>query len=189
MTAGRLLILDRDGVINEDSDAYIKSVQEWTPLPGSIEAIARLARAGYRIAVATNQSGLARGLFSRADLDAMHQRLNDLVAAQGGRIELIVFCPHGPADNCDCRKPRPGLLIEIASRLHVDLHDALVVGDSRRDLEAALAVGATPWLVLTGKGQQTHADIQAQPPNSSLAGVPVFADLRAVANALLETQD
>lgn len=188
MTAGRVLILDRDGVINEDSDDYVKSVAEWKPLPGSIEAIARLAQVGYRIAVATNQSGLARGLFSCAELNAMHQRLRDLVAAQGGQIELIAFCPHAPADRCDCRKPRTGLLAEIADRLHVDLRGVPVVGDSRRDLESALAVGASPWLVLTGKGRQTLADIRAQPDDSLLAGVPVCADLRAVANALLQTQ-
>ena len=111
-----LIILDRDGVINEDSDAFIKSPQEFIPLPGSLEAIARLNAAGYRVAVATNQSGIARGLFDRATLDAMHQKLDTLLAAVGGHIDALVYCPHAPDAGCDCRKPRPGLLQQIARK-------------------------------------------------------------------------
>ena len=151
----KLLILDRDGVINQDSDAYIKSLDEWIPIPGSIEAIAQLRKAGWTVAVATNQSGIARGYYSLATLDAMHARLRELVAAQGGEVGLIVYCPHGPDDGCDCRKPRPGMLRTIANHYAVDLAGVWFVGDSKGDLEAARAVDAQPVLVMTGKGEQT----------------------------------
>jgi len=127
MTA-QLLILDRDGVINQDSDDYIKSPDEWVPIPGSLEAIARLSHAGFRIAVATNQSGLARGLFGLETLNAIHRRLRDRVESEGGRIEMIAFCPHGPNDGCNCRKPRPGLLLEFAARFDVDLSAVPFIG-------------------------------------------------------------
>lgn len=178
----RLVILDRDGVINEDSDDYIKSVEEWAPLPGSLAAIARLSNAGYRIAIASNQSGLARGLFSLADLLAIHRRLHEAVAAEGGRIEMIAFCPHGPDDGCDCRKPAPGLLTAIATRLGVDLAGVPFVGDSLSDIRAARAVGASPWLVRTGKGERTLQDLADQRQAQDL---PVFSNLGAVADALL----
>ncbi|WP_295404255.1 D-glycero-beta-D-manno-heptose 1,7-bisphosphate 7-phosphatase [uncultured Thiocystis sp.] len=184
----RVLILDRDGVINEDSDAYIKSLNEWIPLPGSIEAIARLSHAGFRIAVATNQSGLGRGLFSLGDLNAMHQQLRNLVAAQGGRIEMIAFCPHGPDENCPCRKPKAGLLEEIARRMNVDLTAVPVVGDSIGDLIAARLVGAEPWLVMTGKGRRTLASIEKSDHDGLLRDVPVCHDLVAVANRLIRNQ-
>ncbi len=182
-TAEPVLILDRDGVINEDSDDYIKSLDEWQPIPGSIAAIARLSQAGYRIAIATNQSGIARGLFSLSDLNAMHQTLRDLVAAQGGRIEMIAFCPHGPDDQCSCRKPQTGLFDEIASRMNVDLAGVPVIGDTLNDIRVARQVGAAPWLVMTGKGKRTlttmqqHADL--------LDAVAVCQDLSAVADRLL----
>lgn len=175
----KLIILDRDGVINQDSDAYIKSLDEWIPLPGSIEAIARLSKAGWTIAVATNQSGLARGYFDVPTLDAMHQRLQQLVAGQGGKLDLIRYCPHGPDDNCDCRKPRAGLLRQIAAHFNADLQAVPLVGDSLRDLEAGISVGCTPYLVLTGKGEKTAR--QALP-----SGTRIFADLAAVADHLLE---
>ena len=176
-----LIILDRDGVINQDSDDYVKSLEEWIPIPGSIEAIARLYRAGWTIAVATNQSGLARGYFAAETLDAMHQRLRQLVAEQGGEIALIEHCPHGPDDGCDCRKPLPGLFRRIAKHFSLrDLHGMPTVGDSRRDLEAGLELGATPFLVRTGKGLRTLQ--KPLPP-----GTKVFDDLSAVANHLLET--
>ena len=176
----RVVILDRDGVINEDSDRFVKSVDEWIPLAGSIDAIARLSNAGYRVAVATNQSGLARGLLTPADLDGMHRKLRDLLAEQGGRIEMIVYCPHGPDEGCSCRKPRTGMLEEIARRLSVDLSGVPFVGDSVRDVLAAHAAGATPWMVRTGKGEET---LRTQAP--CLEGVPVYADLAAVADALI----
>lgn len=174
----KLLILDRDGVINYDSDAYIKNLDEWIPLPGAVEAIARLSRAGWTVAVATNQSGLARGYYDQAALDAMHARLRQLVAEQGGELGLIVHCPHGPDDGCDCRKPKPGMLRQIAAHYGVSLAGVWFVGDSSGDLKAALAVGCQPVLVKTGKGLQTLA--QSLP-----AGTLVFDDLAAVASQLI----
>jgi D-glycero-D-manno-heptose 1,7-bisphosphate phosphatase len=153
----KLVILDRDGVINYDSDAYIKSVDEWRPLPGSLEAIARLSQAGFTVAVATNQSGVARGYYDLAELDAMHDKMQSLLGELGGKVDFIAYCPHGPDDDCDCRKPLPGMLHQIAEHLNVDLADVPVVGDSLRDLESALSVGACPVLVRTGKGERTLA--------------------------------
>ena len=176
----KLLILDRDGVINEDSDAYIKSVEEWIPIPGSIEAIAQLSKAGWTVAVATNQSGIARGYYPTATLDAMHERLRGLVAEQGGEVGLIVHCPHGPDDGCDCRKPKPGMLKTIAAHYAVELAGLWFVGDSKGDLEAALAVDAQPVLVKTGKGERTLS-------KGLPAGTLVFEDLAAVARALIHT--
>ena len=174
----KLLILDRDGVINYDSDAYIKSLDEWLPLPGAVDAIARLSMAGWTVAVATNQSGLARGYYDQAALDAMHAHLRQLVAEQGGELGLIVHCPHGPDDGCDCRKPKPGMLRQIAAHYGVSLAGVWFVGDSSGDLKAALAVGCQPVLVKTGKGLLTLA--QPLP-----AGTLVFDDLAAVASQLI----
>lgn len=174
----KLLILDRDGVINQDSDAYIKSVQEWIPIPGSIEAIARLSKAGWTVAVATNQSGIARGYYDLATLDAMHARLRELVAEQGGEVGLIVYCPHGPDQGCDCRKPKPGMLRTIANHYSVDLHGIWFVGDSKGDLEAAEAVDSQPVLVMTGKGHKTRS-------SPLPAGTLIFDDLAAVAAELI----
>lgn len=184
----RLVILDRDGVINEDSDDYIKSVAEWVPLAGSIAAIARLSNAGYRVAVASNQSGLARGLFSLADLLAIHRRLHAAVAAEGGRIEMIAFCPHGPDGGCGCRKPEPGLLIEIGARLGVGLAGVPFVGDSLSDIRAARRVGASPWLVRTGKGERTLQDLTDARHAPLAQDLPVFSNLGAVADALLHSR-
>lgn len=174
----KLVILDRDGVINEDSDAYIKSVQEWIPIPGSIDAIAQLSKAGWTVAVATNQSGIARGYYDLATLDAMHARLRELVAEQGGEVGLIVFCPHGPDQGCDCRKPRPGMLKTIADHYGVALRNLWFVGDSQGDLEAAAAVDSQPVLVMTGKGQKTLG-------GPLPAGTLIFDDLAAVAAELI----
>jgi len=157
MTTGRLLILDRDGVINEEREDFVKSVDEWLPIPGSIPAIARLSRAGYTVAVATNQSGLARGLFTEDDLMAMHERLIAAVAAEGGTLDAVFYCPHGPDDGCDCRKPAPGLLYRIEQSVDIPLRGSAFVGDSLRDLEAAVRAGCQPVLVRTGKGEQTAA--------------------------------
>lgn len=180
-SAARVIILDRDGVINEDSDEYIKSPQEWIPIPGSLEAIARLHRAGWRVVVATNQSGVARGLFDIDTLMRIHEKMHRAVEEAGGRIEAVFFCPHGPDDACQCRKPRPGLLREIAARLRIDLKGVPVVGDSLRDLQAAQAVGAKPILVRSGKGLRTLATLGETVPCS------VHADLSAVADALIAT--
>ena len=175
-----LIILDRDGVINEDSDDYIKSPAEFIPLPGSLEAIARLNRAGYTVAVATNQSGIGRGMFDLATLEAMHDKLAGLLAKLGGRVDKIFYCPHSPDDRCDCRKPKAGLMHAIAAHYGISLEGVPVIGDSLRDLQAAQAVGAYPILVRTGKGQRTVEK------GEGLEGVPVFADLASAVDSLLE---
>ena len=174
----KLVILDRDGTINEDSDQYIKSPAEWKPLPGSLEAIARLTQGGWRCVVATNQAGIARGLFDMATLNAIHAEMHRAVALAGGRIEAIFFCPHAAEANCECRKPKPGLLREIGARMDIELQGVPMVGDALRDLQAAAAVGCKPYLVLTGKGKKTRAD-GGLPP-----GTEVLADLAAVAARL-----
>ena len=179
----RLVILDRDGVINRDSAEFVKSTAELMPLPGSVDAIARLSNAGFTVAVASNQSGIARGLFDRAALSAMHKKLRRLVSKQGGRIDRIVVCPHGPDDDCDCRKPRPGLLKRLSRHYGANLDGVPVVGDSLRDLEAAVAVGAKPMLVRTGNGRKTETAL-----SGALADTDVFDDLAAVATALLADQ-
>ncbi len=153
----KLIILDRDGVINVDSDAYVKHPDEWHPLPGSLEAIARLHRAGWRVVVASNQSGLARGYFDGAALNAMHQKCKDLLTPLGGAIDAFFVCPHGPEDKCDCRKPSPGLFREIGRRFDVSLTGVPAVGDSLRDLQASAQAGCTPWLVQTGNGSKTRS--------------------------------
>ena len=174
-----LIILDRDGVINEDSDAYIKSLEEWIPLPGSIDAIARLSKAGYTVAVATNQSGIARGYYDEAVLQQMHDKLNELVQAKGGKIACIVHCPHGPDDTCDCRKPLPGLVHQIERLLGVSAQGGYMVGDSLRDLEAGQAAGCHGVLVRTGKGEKTLQK------GAGLEGCSVFDDLSAFVDSLV----
>ena len=174
----KLVILDRDGVINQDSDLYIKSPEEWRPIPGSLDAIATLNQWGYRVVVATNQSGIGRGLFEMDTLNAIHEKMTKAVAQAGGRIDSLFYCPHTNADKCTCRKPKAGMLEQIASRYNADLEGVPAIGDSLRDLEAAVAVGAQPILVLTGKGKKTQADPNL-PPNTL-----VFTDLAAAASHL-----
>jgi len=152
---GKLVILDRDGVINFDSPDYIKSPEEWTPIPGSIEAIARLNQHGYRIFVATNQAGIARGKLTLSDLHAIHQKLLDAVTAAGGAIAGIEYCPHHPDDHCDCRKPAPGMLLAIERAAGTPIQGHPYVGDSLKDIRAAEAAGCEPVLVLTGNGAET----------------------------------
>ena len=176
----RLVILDRDGVINEDSDAFVKSADEWRPLPGSIDAIARLSQAGFTVAVATNQSGIARGLFTLDDLAAMHAKLETLVEEAGGRVDKIVFCPAGPDDDSERRKPKPGMFIEIGEHYGVPLTGVPSIGDSLRDLEAAAAVGARPILVRRGKGSKTEQTLPGP-----LASVDVFDNLAAAADHVI----
>jgi D-glycero-D-manno-heptose 1,7-bisphosphate phosphatase len=171
----KLVILDRDGVINHDSDKFIKSPDEWKPIVGSLDAIAQLNQAGYRVVVASNQSGIGRGLFDMAMLNAIHAKMHKALAQAGGRLDAIFFCPHPADSSCDCRKPRDGLFREIGRRYHMDLKGVPAVGDALRDMEAARAAGALPILVKTGKGTATLA---AGLPFD----VPVFEDLtRAVA--------
>jgi len=174
----KLLILDRDGTINHDSDDYIKSPEEWRPIKGSLEAIARLTQADYRIVVATNQSGIARGLFDTRTLFAIHDTLLRALAPLGGRIDAFFFCPHAADSGCPCRKPQPGMLLEVGRRFNVPLDEVYMVGDTQRDLEAAAAAGARPVLVLTGKGEETRAAGELPP------GTRVFADLAAFAEHL-----
>jgi D-glycero-D-manno-heptose 1,7-bisphosphate phosphatase len=154
----KLIILDRDGVINFDSDNYIKSPAEWRPIPGSIEGIARLNQGGYRVVVATNQSGIGRGLFDMATLNAINDKMMEMVFRQGGRIDALFFCPHTNEDNCNCRKPKTGMFEEISARFHADLKGVPCVGDALRDLQAAESVGGLPILVLTGKGPRTQKE-------------------------------
>ena len=174
-----LVILDRDGVINFDSDEYVKSPAEWRPIPGSLEAIAQLNRAGYRVVVATNQSGVGRGLFDIETLNAIHERMRAQLGEVGGSIDAIFFCPHRPQDDCACRKPKPGLLLDIAARLRVSLVGVPVIGDSRGDVESALAAGGRPILVRTGKGLRTLAE------HGNPEDVPVYDDLAAAVADLL----
>ena len=167
----KLIILDRDGVINEDSDQFIKNTSEWKPIPGSLEAIAKLNHAGYRVVIASNQSGIGRGLLDMGALNAINDKMYRVLAQVGGRIDALFYCPHAAEANCDCRKPKPGMFIDIAQRFNVDLAGVPSVGDSLRDLQAAVTAGAQPMLVLTGKGAKTEA------AGGLPDGTPVFADL------------
>ena len=177
----RLVILDRDGVINIDSDAYIKTVDEWIPVPGSISAIARLSLAGYRIAVATNQSGLARGYFDEITLAHMHTLMRELVEEEGGYIDAVCYCPHAPDAGCNCRKPATGLLEQIAEELHIPVAGAWYVGDSEKDIELANAMKCKPVLVRSGKGLETEAELARK---NSLPAL-VFDDLAAAADFII----
>jgi D-glycero-D-manno-heptose 1,7-bisphosphate phosphatase len=174
----KLVLLDRDGVINFDSDQYIKSPAEWKPIPGSIDAIARLNQNGYRVVVATNQSGIGRGLFDMATLNAINDKMTDLVFMQGGRIDALFFCPHTADENCNCRKPKTGMYEEIARRFETDLAGVPCIGDALRDLEAAARMGCQPILVLTGKGKLTQRE--GNLPKKTL----VFANLAEAAKYL-----
>jgi len=178
-----LVILDRDGVINFDSEHYIKSPDEWRPIPGSLEAIARLCRANFRVVLATNQSGIGRGLFDLDTLNRIHQKMIVQVQEKGGKIDAIFFCPHTPEDHCICRKPKPGLLLEASKRLRLPLAGIPFVGDSDTDVEAALAVGAQPVLVKTGDGHAARLTRNQEPTS---ARVFVYADLAAFVVALLD---
>jgi D-glycero-D-manno-heptose 1,7-bisphosphate phosphatase len=177
-----LIILDRDGVINEDSDDFIKSAEEWRPIPGSLEAIALFNHAGYNVAVATNQSGIARGLYSLETLHEMHKKMSSMLDAIGGSVDAVFYCPHLPARHCSCRKPKPGMLLDIAKRFDYEsLQGVYFVGDSYRDIEAARAAGAVPVLVRTGKGIRTLQVCT----DEQLHDVLVFDNLLSVANELL----
>ena len=176
----KLVILDRDGVINFDSDAYIKSPREWKPIPGSLEAIARLTQAGYHVVVATNQSGIGRGLFEMATLNAIHNKMHLAVGQAGGRIHAVFYCPHAQEADCGCRKPKPGLLEGIGKRFGTNLAGVPSIGDSMRDLQATVAVGAQPILVLTGKGAKTQRE------GGLPAGTAVHPDLAAAVKSIIK---
>ena len=177
--AARLIILDRDGVINYDSEQFIKAPDEWRPIPGSLEAIARLNHAGYRVVVATNQSGIGRGLFDMGMLNAIHEKMYKALAHAGARVDAIFFCPHTADARCECRKPKPGMLTEIGKRFNTELTAVPCVGDSSRDLQAADVVGAQPMLVLTGKGEKTLRE------GSFPKNTVIFPDLAFAVSALL----
>ena len=177
----KLVILDRDGVINLDSDQYIKSPEEWKPIPGSLEAIALLNQAGFRVVVCTNQSGIGRGLFEMDTLNAIHDKMIRALAQIGGHVDAIFFCPHTAADECECRKPKGGMFREIEARFNVSLVDVPAIGDSLRDLQAAATVGAKPILVLTGKGKKTLADSDLPRRTAS------FADLAAAVAHIIKS--
>jgi D-glycero-D-manno-heptose 1,7-bisphosphate phosphatase len=179
MRAAKLVILDRDGVINRDSDQYIKSPDEWRPLPGALEAIARMNHAGFRVVIATNQSGVGRGMFEMATLNAIHEKMHRALALASGHVDAIFFCPHTADAQCECRKPKIGMFKEIGVRFGIDLAGVPCIGDSLRDLIAAEAVGAQPILVLTGKGEKTLRD------GGFPANTVIFPDLAFAASALL----
>jgi D-glycero-D-manno-heptose 1,7-bisphosphate phosphatase len=187
MTPVKLIILDRDGTINEDRDDFVKTPDEWVPIPGALEAIARLNQAGWHTVVATNQSGLGRGTFDMATLNAMHAKLNQLLAKQGGRIDAVFFCPHAPEESCTCRKPLPGLLEQIGERFGALLRDVPVVGDSLRDLQAGAAVGCPTHLVRTGKCAGLD-DAQVEAIRAQVPGTRVHADLAAFAEHLIRAE-
>ena len=177
--AGKLIVLDRDGVINRDSDQFIKTPDEWRPIPGSLEAVARLNHAGFRVVIATNQSGIGRGLFDMAMLNAIHEKMHKALALVGGRIDAVFYCPHTADSLCECRKPKPGMLREIGVRYGIEMSGVACIGDSVRDLQAAEAVGAQPMLVLTGKGERTLRE--GNFPKNTV----IFPDLAFAAAALL----
>ena len=176
----KLIVLDRDGVINYDSAAYIKSPEEWRPIPGSLNAIAKLNHAGFHVVVATNQSGIGRGFFEMTTLNAIHAKMHQALAQAGARVDAIFFCPHAADDHCRCRKPKTGMLEDIAHRLNTTLAGVPMVGDSLRDIEAAAAVRASPVLVLTGNGKKTRRAGNL-PPDTR-----VFADLAAAVDAIAD---
>ena len=167
----KMIIIDRDGVINQDADDYIKSEDEWVPLPGSLEAISRLKKAGYLVTVATNQSGISRGLYSEQTLQKMHDKMGRMLAARGASVDGVFYCPHGPEANCICRKPKPGLLFQIAKQFDIDLSETYFVGDNISDIKAAEMASAKPVLVRTGKGEYV---MQHHP---EALNVPVYDDL------------
>jgi D-glycero-D-manno-heptose 1,7-bisphosphate phosphatase len=180
--AAKLIVLDRDGVINYDSDQYIKSPEEWRPIPGSLEAIARLNHAGYRVVVATNQSGIGRGLFDMGTLNSIHEKMHKALTHVGGRLDAVFFCPHTADSKCECRKPKPAMLAEIGKRFNSELTGLPCVGDSLRDLMSADTVGAQPMLVLTGKGEKTLRD--GNFPKNTM----IFPDLAFAVSALLAAE-
>lgn len=181
----KLIILDRDGVINHDSDDYIKNVDEWMPIPGSLEAIARLNLSGYSVAIASNQSGLARGFFDLHTLSQMHRKMEDLLAEHGGRIDGIFYCPHKPEDGCECRKPRPGMLLDITKRFQADPEGVLFIGDTISDMKAAVAANVNPVLVKTGKGESALLDLEDHGFND----IPVFEDLSNAVDIILSEDE
>ena len=185
MKTSKLVILDRDGVINHDSADYIRSPDDWHAIPGSLEAIARLCREDYQVVLITNQSGISRGFYSTNQLNRIHQKMLDELHRVGGEISAIFFCPHSDRDQCECRKPKPGMFLELSERLKLSLNDVFAVGDSFRDLKAAQAAGALPVLVKTGKGRQTCQERSFLDPENGMDQVPIYEDLSGFVDDLL----
>jgi D-glycero-D-manno-heptose 1,7-bisphosphate phosphatase len=184
LNAPRLIVMDRDGTLNEDRDDFVKSPEEWVPLPGAMEAVARLNQAGWHVVLATNQSGLGRGLFDMATLNAIHLKMNRTLAQHGGRVDAVFFCPHAPDDGCRCRKPLPGLFEEIGLRYGVDMRQVPVVGDALRDLQAGAAAGCPTHLVQTGKSAALDAEGRAAVLDA-VPGTVVHANLSAFADWMI----
>jgi D-glycero-D-manno-heptose 1,7-bisphosphate phosphatase len=183
----KLVILDRDGTLNDDRNGHVKSVEEWSPLPGALKAVARLNQAGWRVVLATNQSGLGRGLYDMGMLNTIHQTLNEALSPLGGRIDAVFFCPHAPEDDCDCRKPRAGLFKQIGERLNIDLAAVPTVGNLLRHLQAGVEAGCAPHLVRTGRATQlTESDIEQL--RQQLPGLQVHADLNGFVDVLLSQE-
>jgi len=177
----KLIILDRDGVINEDSDEYIKNAEEWVPINGSLEAIAQLNHSGYTVVVVSNQSGVARGYFDIETLSSMHKKMDEMLKMVGGGVDAVFYCPHGPDDGCDCRKPRPGMLLDVGQRYNVPLSEVYFIGDSMSDVNAARSAHAMPILVRTGKGKKAEKILSAEKRD-----VPIFDDLAAAVTSILQ---
>lgn len=182
----KVIVVDRDGVINHDSDDYIKTPEEWLPIAGSLEAIAHLNHGGYTVVVASNQSGLARGYFDIEALSAMHRKMDAQLAKIGGQVDAVFYCPHAPDDGCDCRKPKPGMLLEIGQRYNVPLKDVIFIGDSISDIKAASNANSKAMLVRTGKGEKAEKILQNECKSS--ADIPVYDDLAAAVAAILQQQ-
>ncbi|NOQ88711.1 MAG: D-glycero-beta-D-manno-heptose 1,7-bisphosphate 7-phosphatase [Gammaproteobacteria bacterium] len=178
----KVIVIDRDGVINHDSDAYIKSAEEWLPIDGSLEAISRLNHAGYTVVVASNQSGLSRGYFDIEALSSMHRKMDAMLAKVGGEVDAVFYCPHGPDDSCDCRKPKPGMLLDIGQRYNVPLSEVIFIGDSISDIKAASNANSQAMLVRTGKGEKAEKILQVEGKGS----IPIFDDLAAAVTAILQ---
>lgn len=181
----KLIVLDRDGVINQDSDTFVKSPEEWVAIPGSLEAISRLCREDYQVVVVTNQSGISRGYYSVNTLNRIHQKMLDELHHFGGEISALFFCPHSDTDDCECRKPKPGMLLELGRRLKCDLNEVYAVGDSLRDIQAAQSAGAKPILVETGKGSRTLKKLESDDMQGKFGSVPRFSDLGAFVDHIL----
>ncbi len=178
----KVIVLDRDGVINHDSDDYIKNVDEWRPIDGSLEAIARLNHGGYTVVVASNQSGLARGYFDIEALSAMHRKMDELLTKVGGKVDAVFYCPHAPDNSCDCRKPNPGMLLDIGQRYNVPLREVIFIGDSISDIKTASNANSKAMLVRTGKGVKAEKILQTECKST----IPVFDDLAAAVTAILQ---
>jgi len=182
----KVIVLDRDGVINHDSDAHIKNPEEWIPIAGSLEAIARLNHSGYIVVVASNQSGLAKGVFSIEMLSTIHKKMDQQLAKIGGRVDAVFYCPHGHDDDCDCRKPKPGMLLEIGQRFNVPLKNIIFIGDSISDIKAASNALAKPILVRTGKGKKAEKILLSQcKSHQGDNKVPIYNDLATAVTAIL----